>query len=62
MPEPIVVGEFLEVARVGDTVQVRDLRDPEDPFVYTLPEWRAFCAGAKAGEFDHLIGRAGPGS
>lgn len=56
---PIRIGTHLEVSRVGDRIAVRDVRDVDDPFLYTLEEWRAFCAGAKAGEFDELLRRVG---
>jgi hypothetical protein len=37
-------------------VAVRNSKDPDGPVTrFTAGEWRAMLAGAKAGEFDHLI-------
>ena len=37
-------------------VGIRDSKHPTDaPQWYTHREWEAFLAGAKAGEFDHLL-------
>jgi hypothetical protein len=45
-------GGCVEVARV-DLAGVRDSADPEGPVLwFTLGEWAAFLAGARAGEFD----------
>ena len=45
----------VEAARHGGTVLIRDSKDPNSPTLsYTPEEWRAFIAGVKAGEFDHL--------
>ncbi|WP_328498630.1 DUF397 domain-containing protein [Streptomyces sp. NBC_00414] len=49
-------GNCVEVARVDGGVAVRNSRDPEGPaLVYTSTELAAFLAGAKDGEFDHLL-------
>lgn len=49
-------GNCVEVARVDGGVAVRNSRDPDGPaLVYTSAEVAAFVAGAKDGEFDHLI-------
>ena len=50
-------GNCVEVAAlVGGGVAVRNSRDPEGPaLVYTPDELAAFLAGAKDGEFDHLV-------
>ena len=43
------------LARVnGDRVELSDSKEPDRPVLasYTHAEWRAFVAGAKAGEFD----------
>jgi hypothetical protein len=49
-------GNCVEVARVDGGVAMRNSRDPDGPaLVYTNAEVAAFVAGAKAGEFDHLL-------
>ncbi|MER6690994.1 DUF397 domain-containing protein [Streptomyces minutiscleroticus] len=50
-------GNCVEVAALADgSVAVRNSRDPEGPaLVYTRAEVGAFLAGAKDGEFDHLM-------
>ncbi|MET9057929.1 DUF397 domain-containing protein [Streptomyces antibioticus] len=50
-------GNCVEVAAlVGGGVALRNSRDPHGPaLVYTPAEVAAFVAGAKGGEFDHLI-------
>ena len=46
-------GNCVEVAVVDEAVAVRDTKDRNGPMlVFTPAEWRAFVAGAKAGEFD----------
>jgi Domain of unknown function (DUF397) len=43
----------VEVATIGDTIAIRDSKDPESPVLtYDRDEWQAFVAGVKAGEFD----------
>jgi hypothetical protein len=43
----------VEVCFVDDRVQERNSRDPDGPvLVFTAPEWDAFVAGVKLGEFD----------
>jgi hypothetical protein len=40
----------------GGSIAMRNSRDPEGPaLIYTHAEIEAFIAGAKGGEFDHLI-------
>ncbi|HEU4425814.1 MAG TPA: DUF397 domain-containing protein [Pilimelia sp.] len=47
-------GSCVEVRRNDGAIQVRDSKDQSGPVLtFTLAEWRAFVAGAKAGEFDH---------
>jgi Domain of unknown function (DUF397) len=42
----------VEVAFVGGKVAVRDSKDQEGPvLVFTRPEWNAFVAGVREGEF-----------
>ncbi len=50
-------GNCVEVASlVGGGVALRNSRDPDGPaLVYTPAEVAAFLAGAKDGEFDHLL-------
>lgn len=48
-------GHCVEVTECncGDDVLVRDSKDPEGHVLrFTRPEWVAFIAGAKRGEFD----------
>jgi Domain of unknown function (DUF397) len=47
-------GACVEVARnLPGAVAVRDSKDPDGPkLAFTPPEWAAFTAGVKAGEFD----------
>ena len=46
----------VETAAYGDgRVAVRDSKDPAAGFLlYEPAEWRAFLAGVRNGEFDHL--------
>ncbi|MGW7047246.1 DUF397 domain-containing protein [Streptomyces avermitilis] len=50
-------GNCVEVAALdGGGIALRNSRDPEGPaLVYTSAEIAAFLAGAKDGEFDHLL-------
>lgn len=52
-------GNCVELAVLtGGGIAVRNSRDPEGPaLVYTPAEVAAFVAGAKDGEFDHLLGQ-----
>jgi hypothetical protein len=46
-------GDCVEVADGADFVLVRDSKDPGGPVLtFTLPEWKAFVAGVKAGQFE----------
>lgn len=47
-------GQCVEVARVDDTIGVRDtkLGEASPVLEFTPDEWRAFIAGMKDGEFD----------
>ncbi|MDH2394014.1 DUF397 domain-containing protein [Streptomyces sp. HNM0663] len=51
------VGNCVEVAALpGGAVALRNSRDPDGPaLVYTGTEAAAFVAGAKDGDFDHLL-------
>jgi uncharacterized protein DUF397 len=43
----------VEVAVGDDGIAVRDSKDPSGPvLLFTAPEWRAFLAGVRDGEFD----------
>ena len=43
----------VEVRFLGGNVPLRNSRDPDGPvLVFTAPEWDAFVAGVKRGEFD----------
>jgi Domain of unknown function (DUF397) len=45
--------ECVEVAIASDAVALRDSKNASaEPKVFTFPEWAAFVAGVKAGEFD----------
>lgn len=45
----------LEVAPTDEGVAIRDSKLQNGPILqYTLPEWDAFVAGVKNGEFDNL--------
>jgi hypothetical protein len=45
----------VEVAADNGRVAVRDSKDPDGgTLLYTGAEWRAFLAGVRNGEFDHL--------
>lgn len=50
-------GNCVEVATLVDgEVAMRNSRDPDGPaLIYTPAEVAAFVAGAKGGEFDHLL-------
>ncbi|MEU1202531.1 DUF397 domain-containing protein [Streptomyces sp. NPDC005813] len=50
-------GNCVEVASLaGGGIALRNSRDPDGPaLVYTPSELAAFLAGAKDGEFDHLV-------
>jgi len=54
-------GNCVEVADLPDGgVGVRNSRDTTGPVLrFTSGEWRAFVAGARNGEFDHLGRPAG---
>ena len=49
-------GDCVELRRKGESVQVRDSKDPQGPVLnYSKSELAAWIDGAKKGEFDHLI-------
>ncbi|MEU3841399.1 DUF397 domain-containing protein [Streptomyces sp. NPDC028635] len=50
-------GNCVEVAPlVEGGIAMRNSRDPDGPaLIYTASEMAAFLAGAKDGEFDHLV-------
>jgi Domain of unknown function (DUF397) len=46
-------GACVEVAKVADLIAVRDSKDIGGPrLIFTAPEWQAFTAGVRDGEFD----------
>jgi hypothetical protein len=46
----------VEVARIRNTVGVRDSKHPDGPVLrYSPEEFRAFVAAVKAGDFDDLF-------
>lgn len=46
-------GACVEIAETSDLIAVRDSKDPAGPkLVFTAPEWEAFAAGVRDGEFD----------
>ena len=46
-------GNCVEWANLGDTIAVRDSKDPHGPaLIFTPDEWRAFLSGVKDGEAD----------
>ena len=46
-------GNCVQVARTGDSVLVRSSLKPSGPLLsFSISEWDAFLAGARAGEFD----------
>ncbi|WP_443073114.1 DUF397 domain-containing protein [Streptomyces sp. NBC_01451] len=50
-------GDCVETAPHAGGVAVRHSKVPTGPaLAYTEAEFRAFVAGVKAGEFDHLLG------
>lgn len=53
-------GDCVEVAFLGGEVAVRDSKEKSrhGPVLrFTVPEWSAFLAAARAGEFDFPIKR-----
>jgi hypothetical protein len=49
------VAACVEVAFLGDQVAVRDSKNRGGPvLLFTAPEWEAFIAGVRVGEFDAL--------
>lgn len=50
-------GNCVEVASLAEGgIALRNSRDPDGPaLIYTSAEVAAFLAGAKEGEFDHLV-------
>jgi hypothetical protein len=48
--------ECVEVAALAGEVAVRNSRSPDVVLTFTKTEWRDFLRGAKAGEFDDVLG------
>jgi hypothetical protein len=49
-------GACVELALDGDSIAMRNSRDPGVVLHYTSDELAAFLDGVKRGEFDHLLG------
>jgi hypothetical protein len=48
-------GQCVELRRAGESIEVRDSKNPAGPVLrFTPGEWAAWLDGAKNGEFDHL--------
>jgi hypothetical protein len=46
-------GNCVEVARQGDTVFIRDGKNPEGPVLsFSGDEWSSFRDGVRSGDFD----------
>jgi hypothetical protein len=46
-------GHCVEIAEIPGIVHVRDSKDPAGPkLTFGAPDWAAFVAGVRAGEFD----------
>jgi hypothetical protein len=49
-------GTCVRVAVNGQEVLIGDSKEPAGPVLtYSFSEWRDFLAGAKNGDFDHLV-------
>jgi hypothetical protein len=49
-------GACVRVAANGDMVLVGDSKNPDGPVLsYSRPEWLAFVAGIRQGDFDDLL-------
>jgi uncharacterized protein DUF397 len=48
-------GACVELAPYGETILLRDSKNPNVLLSYSPAEIDAFIDGAKRGEFDHLI-------
>ncbi len=50
-------GACVELAQAGNTILLRDSKNPDMVFHYSPAEMDAFLDGVKKGEFDHLVAR-----
>ena len=48
-------GNCVEVAVLGESVAIRDSKNPGSVLLYSASEWREFITGAKNGDFDDLV-------
>jgi len=48
--------ECVEVAALAGEVAVRSSQSPDVVLTFTKAEWTEFLSGAKAGDFDYLLG------
>jgi hypothetical protein len=46
----------VEFATLADGVAVRNSRQPELVLTFTRAEWREFLNGARAGDYDDVLG------
>jgi hypothetical protein len=48
-------GQCVEAASVGDSIAVRDSKDPDGPMLrFSRDEWNAFVASVRSGDFDFI--------
>jgi len=55
-PRACATGECVEFATLADGVAVRNSRQPELVLTFTRAEWREFLNGARAGDYDDVLG------
>jgi hypothetical protein len=55
-PRACATSECVEVAALTGEVAVRSSLSPDVVLTFTKAEWREFLRGAKAGDFDDLLG------
>jgi hypothetical protein len=55
-PRACATSECVEVAALDGEVAVRSSRSPDVVLTFTKTEWREFLRGAKAGDFDDVVG------
>jgi len=55
-PRGCANSECVEVAALAGEVAVRSSQSPDVILTFTKAEWREFLLGAKAGDFDDVLG------
>jgi Domain of unknown function (DUF397) len=55
-PRACANTECVEVAALAGEVAVRSSQSPDVILTFTKAEWREFLLGAKAGDFDDVLG------